>query len=140
MSKSLNNLKLQKDRDFRVQSVSDGATGFEALMEQMNFYIKEAENSQEILEVGAKEFLNDLNKLTKPMSEIRSSGYTHLVNCFAMDKNDNEIIVGWGVYYGRMVERGTKKMDEQPHLNPLWDKNKDKYYKSMLTKAGRRTW
>ena len=27
-----------------------------------------------------------------------------------------------------------------PHVYPLWDKNKEKYYKTMLTKLGIKTW
>jgi len=27
-------------------------------------------------------------------------------------------------------------MDANPHLYPLWDKNKEKYYKTMLTEIG----
>ena len=35
------------------------------------------------LEAGAKEFVDDLLKLPKPISKIRKAGYTHLINCFS---------------------------------------------------------
>lgn len=135
---SLYNLDSQKGRN--ITSVRDGFVGFEALTEQLEFYMKEAENSQEVLLTGAEAFLKDLNKLTKPISKIRRSGYTHLIDCFSLDSNKKEVIVGWGVYYGRMIEKGTKKMSARPHMYPLWDKNKGIYYKMMLTKLGMKNW
>ena len=92
------------------------------------------------LKAGAKEFVDDLLKLPKPISKIRKAGYTHLINCFSYRNKKNEIEAGWGKYYGPMVEHGTEKMDAQPHLYPLWDRNKEKYYKTMLTEMGIKTW
>ena len=117
-----------------------GFDGFQDLANIIEGYIKNVENPTEVLLVGAKEFVNDLLKLPKPISKIRKAGYTHLINTFAYREKKDEIEVGWGKYYGPMVEHGTKKMDEQPHVYPLWDKNKEKYYKSMLTKLGLKTW
>ena len=118
-----------------------GYNGFEALSEVLEKYIDKADNVLDVLESGAKEFTNDLLKLPKPISKIRKSGYTHLINSFAYRKRDKEIEVGWGKYYGPMVEHGTKNMKEShPHVYPLWDKNKEKYYKLMLTKLGLQTW
>lgn len=102
--------------------------------------MKNVENPTEVLVVGVKEFVNDLLKLTKPLSQVRKSGYTHLIDSFAYRVKKDEVEAGWGKYYGPMVERGTSKMNEQPHLYPLFDKNKEKYYKSMLTKLGLQTW
>lgn len=117
-----------------------GYSGFEALSEILEKYANKADNFIDVLEVGAKEFVNDLLKLPKPMSKIRKAGYTHLIRSFAYKKRKDEVEVGWGKYYGPMVEHGTKKMDENPHVYPLWDKNKEKYYKTMLTKLGLQTW
>lgn len=117
-----------------------GYSGFEALSEIIEKYIDGADNAIEILETGAKEFVNDLLKLPKPISKIRKSGYTHLINSFSYRKKDKEVEVGWGKYYGPMVEHGTKKMDAREHVYPLWDKNKEKYYKTMITKLGLKTW
>lgn len=117
-----------------------GYEGFQDLADIIERYAKNADNITEVLEVGAKEFVNDLLKLPKPISKIRKAGYTHLINSFSYRKKKNEIEVGWGKYYGPMVEHGTVKMDENPHVYPLWDKNKEKYYKTMLTKLGLQTW
>lgn len=117
-----------------------GYEGFQDLADIIERYAKNADNITEVLEVGAKEFVNDLLKLPKPISKIRKTGYTHLINSFSYRKKKNEIEVGWGKYYGPMVEHGTVKMDENPHVYPLWDKNKEKYYKTMLTKLGLQTW
>lgn len=115
-------------------------SGFQDLADVIEGYIKNVENPTEILLSGAKEFVNDLLKLSKPMSRIRKSGYTHLIDSFAYRKLKSEVEVGWGKYYGPMVEHGTRNMDANPHVYPLWNKNKEKYYKTMLTKAGLTTW
>ena len=117
-----------------------GYDGFQDLANIIEGYIKNVENPTEVLLVGAKEFVNDLLKLPKPISKIRKAGYTHLINTFAYREKKDEIEVGWGKHYGPMVEHGTKKMDEQPHVYPLWDKNKEKYYKKMITLRGLKTW
>lgn len=118
-----------------------GYDGFQDLANIIKYYAKGAENAMQGIEAGAKEFVNDLLKLPKPMSKIRKAGYTHLVRSFAhKKKNKDEIEVGWGKYYGPMVEHGTVKMDANPHIYPLWDRNKQKCYKTMLTKLGIKTW
>ena len=117
-----------------------GYSGFEALSDILEKYIDSADNIMDVLESGAKEFVSDLLKLPKPISQIKKAGYTHLINTFAYRKKEQEIETGWGKYYGPMVEHGTKNMDANPHIYPLWDKNKEKYYKIMLTKLGLQTW
>lgn len=115
-------------------------SGFEAMSEILEKYIDGAGNAVDILEIGAKEFVNDLLKLPKPISKIRKSGYTHLIKCFAYKKKSKEVEAGWGKYYGPMLEHGTVKMNAQEHLYPVWDRNKEKYYKKMLTKMKIKTW
>ena len=117
-----------------------GYEGFQDLINEFEEYIKSTENVTEVLEVGAEEFVFDLRKLPKPISKIKKSGYTHLVNTFAYKTRNKEVEVGWGKYYGPMVENGTKKMSARPHLKPLWNRNKEKYYKKMITKLGLQTW
>lgn len=119
-----------------------GYEGFQDLANIIEKYAENADNVIDVLEIGAKEFVNDLLKLPRPISKIRRAGYTHLVDSFTYRKNENrnEIEVGWGKYYGPMLEQGTRKMDAHPHLYPVWDKNKGKYYKTMLTKLGLKTW
>ena len=68
------------------------------------------------------------------MSEIRKAGYTHLVKTFTYRVEKNEIPVGWGKYYGPMQEHGTMKMNANPHVNPTWNRNKEKYYSKMIKK------
>ena len=117
-----------------------GYSGFEAMSEILKKYIYGADNAVDVLETGAKEFVGDLLKLPKPISKIRKSGYTHLIKCFAYKKKNKEVEAGWGKYYGPMLEHGTVKMNAQEHLYPVWDRNKEKYYKKMLTKLGIKTW
>ena len=117
-----------------------GYSGFEAMSEILEKYIDGADNAVDVLETGAKEFVGDLLKLPKPISKIRKSGYTHLIKCFAYKKKNKEVEAGWGKYYGPMLEHGTVKMNAQEHLFPVWDRNKEKYYKKMLTKLGIKAW
>lgn len=124
----------------KISNKVSAYSGFQDLADVIEGYIKNVENPTEILLSGAKEFVNDLLKLSKPMSRIRKSGYTHLIDSFAYRELKNEVEVGWGKYYGPMVEHGTSRMDANPHVYPLWNKNKEKYYKTMLTKAGLTTW
>ncbi len=115
--------------------------GFNDLADIVSKYVDGAENAIEGIKAGAVEFVNDLLKLPKPMSKIRTAGYTHLVRSFSYRERKEEIEVGWGKYYGPMVEHGAKQMKtSHPHVYPLWDKNKEKYYKTMLTKLGIKTW
>lgn len=106
--------------------------GFDDLESLLKGYISKSEKSLEILEIGAKEYVNDLKKLTKPYSKIKKAGYTHLIDTFCYRKTKKDIEVGWGKYYGLMVEDGTKKSKAQPHMYPTFKKNKEKYYKKML--------
>lgn len=110
-----------------------GLEDFEKMLQQ---YARQADpqNVLDAEEAGAKEFVSDLLKLPKPRSEVRKAGYTHLVNTFAMERANGEIKVGWGKYYGPMVEHGTKKMAAKAHLKPLFERNKEKYYRKMTEK------
>ena len=110
-----------------------GLEDFEKMLQQ---YARQADpqNVLDAEEAGAKEFVSDLLKLPKPRSEVRKAGYTHLVNTFAMERANGEIKVGWGKYYGPMVEHGTKKMPAKAHLKPLFERNKEKYYRKMTEK------
>ena len=111
--------------------------GIDELSSELEDYLKGVDNVQDVLEVGADAFTKDLLKLPKPKSRIRKSGYTHLIDSFSFRKSRNkEVEVGWGKYYGRMVEGGTSKMNARPHLKPTWEQNKEKYYTLMLRKLG----
>ena len=85
-----------------------------------------------------KEALESVKKTRFKYQVLNSQGAK--VNGYIDAYNKDEVEVGWGKYYGPMVEHGTEKMDANPHVYPLWDKNKEKYYKTMLTKLGLQTW
>lgn len=67
-----------------------GYSGFEILSETIAKYAENADNVVDVLEVGAKEFVSDLLKLPKPISKIRRSGYTHLINSFSYKKKQTK--------------------------------------------------
>ena len=111
--------------------------GFLDLEEQLSDILVQVEDIDEVLEIGASEFVKDLLKLPKPKSSINKAGYTHMIDSFAYSKskfNKNEIEVGWGKYYGRMVEEGTRKSKRQEHLKPTFERNKSRYYEKMISK------
>lgn len=92
------------------------------------------ENIMGAIEAGAKEMTEDLLRLPKPKSEISKAGYTHLIDSFSYKKEKKEYTVGWGKYYGLMVENGTSRQKAQHHLRPLFNRNKEKYYRTMISK------
>lgn len=111
------------------------STGFDDLLkqiEQIGAAISE-EQILDVIEAGTDEYVSDLLRLPKPISQIRKGGYTHLVNTFSSKREDGVIKVGWGKYYGRFVEKGTRKMSAQPHLVPLWEQNQARYVEAMRT-------
>lgn len=113
--------------------ISFETEGLAEFQEAMEKYIDAAgdDNVVQALKVGADQFVQDLLKLPKPKSRIHASGYTHMVDVFADRINGKEVEVGWGKYYGSMVEHGTVKMRAQPHLKPTYRENAEKYYKTM---------
>ncbi len=108
--------------------------GLEEFQKAMAEFIDKADDSNviRVLKKGADTFTKDLLSLPKPRSRIRAAGYTHMVDTFADRINGKEIEVGWGKYYGPMVEHGTVKMSAQPHLNPTFNRNAERYYKIMI--------
>lgn len=116
--------------------MSDGFHGFDGFDELIQYLAECAEkaddaNIEKVLEAGASEFVDDLMKLPKPISNIKNTGYTHLIKTFSYQKNKGQVEVGWGKYYGRMVEDGTVKMKSSPHMKITFDRNKEKYFKTM---------
>ena len=106
-----------------------GFEDFEELLKQYSENVS-SDKALDAVEEGAKEFVNDLLRLPKPRSQITKAGYTHIVNTFALERTDSGIKVGWGKY-GPMLEHGTRKMAARVHLKPLFERNKEKYYKKM---------
>ena len=74
----------------------------------------------------------DSLRLPKPRRKVTAPGYTHLVDSFSYKRDKTGIDVGWGKYYGPMLEHGTKKMSAKAHLKPLFEQNKERYYKKMI--------
>ena len=109
---------------------SGGFEDFEELLKQYSENVS-PDKALDAVEEGAKEFVNDLLRLPKPRSQINKPGYTHIVNTFAVERTDKSVKVGWGKYYGPMLEHGTRKMAARAHLKPLFERNKEKYYKKM---------
>lgn len=103
-----------------MKEVEFTTSGLKEFQEMMNDFLKKAsdENVTRVLKKGADAFTTDLLKLPKPRSRIHAAGYTHMINSFANRINGKEVEVGWGKYYGPMVEHGTRKMRAQPHLKP----------------------
>lgn len=92
---------------------------------------EQADNVVEVLQAGADEFISDLKKLPSPRSRISKGGYTHLLDSFASRQEGQDVLVGWGKYYGPMVEGGTKKMAARPHFKRTWRQNEKRYYHKM---------
>ena len=116
-----------------MKEVEFTTSGLKEFQEMVNDFLRKAsdENVTRVLKKGADAFTTDLLKLPKPRSRIHAAGYTHMINSFANRINGKEVEVGWGKYYGPMVEHGTRKMRAQPHLKPTFKSNSQKYYKIM---------
>ena len=65
--------------------------GFNELENELKGILKNVDNVEEILEIGAKEFVDDALKLPKPKSNINSSKHTHLVDSFSYEKSKHKI-------------------------------------------------
>lgn len=120
----------------KVSDIHVDADGLRELEELLARYADKTENVTEILEAGAKEFVNDVRRLPKPRSSVRKAGYTHLLDTVTYRKVNGEVEAGWGKYYGPMVDRGTAKMRGVSHFAPTFERNKEKYYKIMIQKGG----
>ena len=117
---------MSKEVDF----YDSGFGEFEKMMKEYAEKVSE-EKALDAIEAGAQEFVNDLLRLPRPRSRITKAGYTHIIGTFALERTESNIKVGWGTYYGPMLEHGTRKMAARAHLKPLFEQNKEKYYKKM---------
>jgi len=127
-----------KKRDYSDVDYLVGISHFEDLLKG---YMESADNAIEALEAGAEAFVDDLKKLPRPFRAIRKGGYTHLIDTFQyrLHKSIKEVTVGWGKYYGVMLEFGAvnyTKAGKQPHMRPLYDKNQKKYQDIMIKAIG----
>lgn len=109
--------------------------GFDELEKLLNEYSKKTsqENILNVMEKGAAALVRDMMALPKPRSDIRKAGYTHLLDTMSYRRNRGEIEVGWGKYYGPMVERGTHRAPKgSPHVRPTFERNKGTYNNLMI--------
>ncbi len=106
--------------------------GFDFLEEVLAKYDVSDEKIFKSLEKGAKALADDVRKLPKPRSQIQKAGYTHLLDTVTYKREKDDIAIGWGKYYGPMVENGTKKTGASPHIKTTFAANKDKYNKMMI--------
>lgn len=111
-----------------------GLDGFKEFEEMLSKYAGKTENIMGALEDEAEAMVKDVRALPRPRSSINKTGYTHLLDTVAYRKSKDEIEIGWGKYYGPMVEAGTRKMDAQSHMRPTIQKNIDKYHKIVIEK------
>lgn len=116
-----------------MEFYSDGFDEFSKLLEEYSKKTSES-NVLDVLEYGAKEFVKDVKALPKPRSLISKGGYTHLIDTVTTRRAEKEVETGWGKYYGIMVEKGTRKMNAQPHMKITYERNADKYHKLMNKK------
>lgn len=108
--------------------------GFDAFQELLKKYEVSEEEVLKAMEQGAKEMCMDLRKLPRPRSNIRKAGYTHLLDTFSYKRKRGEVEVGWGKYYGPMVENGTVRASASPHMKPYFKANQNKIYNSIVNK------
>ena len=111
--------------------------GFDDLMNQLSDYAKKADakNLDKVLKTGAEAIVKDLKKLPMPISKIRRPGYTHLIDSFLYARSGRyrlQYEIGWGKFYGRMVEDGTERSKAQPHMGPAYERNKERYWQLMI--------
>lgn len=104
------------------------SSGFDELSKELEKFNVTTEKALDAIESATKVFVDDVRRLPKPRSQISKAGYTHLLDTITSKRGKNEIEVGWGKYYGPMVERGTRKMRGTPHIKPTFKRNKEKYY------------
>lgn len=113
---------------------SAGMNEFQKMIQEYEEKFEQSKVEAAMME-GAEQLVRDVRALPKPRSQIQKAGYTHLLDTVSARKGKNgEIEVGWGKYYGPMVEAGTRKMNAQPHLRGQFKKDSNKYYNLILQK------
>lgn len=121
---------------------SDLQSGFQDLEDELKEYLAGTDDAKitETLKIGAEEFKADLGKLASPRSRINKGGYTHILDTFAVRQEDTGWLVGWGKYYGPILESGWKNAGTGhssshaaiPHFRNCFNQNRDRYYKDMI--------
>lgn len=118
--------------------------GFSEMQDMLSDYLDEMDDQgiSDTLKVGAEDFKDDLLKLPSPRSRINSAGHSHMLDTFAVKAEDTGWLVGWGKYYGPILEHGWNGAGRNhksshsaiSHFKPTFNSNKEKYYKDMISK------
>ena len=113
--------------------------GFGDLTRMLSEWTKKAseESAAAVVGAAAEAFVRDVRALPAPRSAL-GGAHTHLLDTVTAQRDGKDYLVGWGKYYGPMVERGTRSMQAQPHLLPTWRKNERKYLAIMRDEFLRR--
>ena len=95
-----------------------------------------------ILKAGADLLVSDVRALPSPRSQIARAGYTHLLDSVTGKEADDGYTVGWGKYYGPIVEAGHispkgRRVAARAHLRPTYKQNMAKYQKAMQEEFNR---
>lgn len=114
----------------------DFTVGFDGIGRKLSDLIAKIEKKEDAIELVAKDFVDDIRRLPKPRRRISAPEYTHLIDSVSYRKKNGLIQIGWGKYYGPMVEHGSIHANAQPHLTPTWQQNKDKYIEKLKSKFG----
>lgn len=110
--------------------------GFDGIGRKLSDIIAKIDKKEEAIEDVARDFVGDIRRLPKPKRRISAPGYTHLIDSVSYRKKNGLIEVGWGKYYGPMVEHGSIHSNAKPHLAPTWQQNKEKYIEKLKSKFG----
>ena len=110
--------------------------GFDGIGRKLSDIIAKIEKKEEAIENVVAIFVVDIRRLPKPRSKRNFPGYTHLIDSVGYRKKGNVFQIGWGKYYGHMVESGTFRSNATPHMKPTWAQNKEKYINSLKVKFG----
>lgn len=125
-----------------THAIDDGK-GFDAFDDELVKYMKAAdpENIIQILKAGADQLVADVRALPQPRSRITKAGHTHLLDTVTGEeaRQKGDYVVGWGRYYGPIVEKGhvTPKgthVSARAHLKPTYQQNRDRYVAAMQRK------
>ena len=98
---------------------TDGFDEFSKMLEEFKKRT-EVKNVTKVLEIGARQLVEDARALPRPRSEINTPGYTHLLDTMTYKVAGEEVEVGWGKYYGPMVENGRVRLKGTAHLGPTF--------------------
>jgi hypothetical protein len=121
--------------------MADDFEGFQRLANLLEEYSQNA-NPANILQAqkaGAEYFCEVMRRKASPRGRSRE----HMLDSVAYDQDarNTETVVGWGKFYGRMVESGhraggwakaSESIAAHPHMKPEFNKQKDQIMSRMV--------